>query len=373
MNGGDDAAGVDDAVELKVGDARLISLLQLGDLFRRTKQYSKARAAFIECTNSYPSDFRAYYNLGALCLFSQNIESYQQAKSFFIAAFEKLAVVIAATDAVPQQSDVLSEIAGSVAGVALKLQQGADAVRWCELGLNLRSGYAVSDEVTSLEELHHLNSTCLYNYNTAMRQEGRILEALHFSWRVIESKLRKCSEQQSVSALVDMSPPLLRSSRGENAGKAITLHFVCVKWGSKYGADYVNNLCRAINRRMQCLMDAMTSRRVQYQCYCLTESSCGVDEDITCLPLLRSDMASVAWQGWWFKAALFQPQLLGENIADAFVCYFDLDTIFCGSKIFEKIVDYVYLASSSDDGAKMVTLTPAGMFNEGEDIRNTFV
>ena len=78
----------------------------------------------------------------------------------------------------------------------------------------------------------------------------------------------------------------------------------CVKWGTKYSADYVNRLFAGVQRAMA----------VPFKFVCLTDDSSGVKCDT--LPL---DPGMV---GWWNKIQLFKPgQFTGR------VLFLDLDVV----------------------------------------------
>lgn len=63
----------------------------------------------------------------------------------------------------------------------------------------------------------------------------------------------------------------------------------CVKWGTRYDAEYVNKLFRGIKRN--------TTK--QFEFYCFTENPEGLLEEVKVIPLKEN------WSGWWGKATLF--------------------------------------------------------------------
>jgi len=67
------------------------------------------------------------------------------------------------------------------------------------------------------------------------------------------------------------------------------LHILCVKWGTRYNAEYVNKLFRGIKRN--------TTKSFQFHCF--TEDSTGLMEEINVIKLKED------WKGWWGKATLF--------------------------------------------------------------------
>jgi hypothetical protein len=83
----------------------------------------------------------------------------------------------------------------------------------------------------------------------------------------------------------------------------VVLTVACIKWGDKYGPEYVERLARMVARHL----------KMPYRFVCFTEKSV---DGIECLPL-PSDLPS-----WWAKIGLFKPGLL-----DGDVLYFDLDVV----------------------------------------------
>ena len=88
------------------------------------------------------------------------------------------------------------------------------------------------------------------------------------------------------------------------------LHVVCVKWGKKYGPEYVNKLFHGVNKFLI---------GTNFDFTCFTEDAEGLEEGILVRPFAED------WTGWWGKATLFSD--LG--VSGRFL-YIDLDTVICG-------------------------------------------
>lgn len=86
-------------------------------------------------------------------------------------------------------------------------------------------------------------------------------------------------------------------------------YVVCLKYGNKYSAEYVNKLYSMVKRNLT----------VPYEFICFTEDSTNVNELITIKPL--PSLANV--KGWWYKPLFFNPQLGLEGT----VLFLDLDMI----------------------------------------------
>ena len=85
-------------------------------------------------------------------------------------------------------------------------------------------------------------------------------------------------------------------------------YVVCLKWGDKYSAEYVNVLANMVSR----------NTTVPYEFVCFTDNSNGIQPGIRVLPVPKLPVT-----GWWYKPYFFSPQLpIKGNIL-----YFDLDVI----------------------------------------------
>jgi hypothetical protein len=92
------------------------------------------------------------------------------------------------------------------------------------------------------------------------------------------------------------------------------INIVCVKWGTKYGAEYVNRLCAAVGRHAT----------VDYRFHCYTD-------DVTELnpKIITHDLPRAGLEGWWNKMYLFD-QNNGITIGEQ-IFYIDLDTLITGN------------------------------------------
>jgi hypothetical protein len=93
----------------------------------------------------------------------------------------------------------------------------------------------------------------------------------------------------------------------------------CVKWGTRYGADYVNVLYRAVRDHM-----AYPHRFV-----CLTNEPEGIDPGVEVMPVPDIGLDPSEWlkRGCWPKVALFAPGVFAD---DEHVLYLDLDLMIVG-------------------------------------------
>lgn len=87
------------------------------------------------------------------------------------------------------------------------------------------------------------------------------------------------------------------------------VNVVCLKWGSKYPADYVNRLHGMVKRTLS----------LPHRFVCVTDDPSDLHPDIEVRPIEER-----ALSGWWHKVALFKPRfydLVGTAL------FLDLDTV----------------------------------------------
>jgi len=87
------------------------------------------------------------------------------------------------------------------------------------------------------------------------------------------------------------------------------MNVICIKWGSKYGPEYVNKLHSMVRRNLS----------LDHRFVCLTDNIKGINSEIDTLPLSKLPI-----QGWWYKIELFRPKLYDLNGLTLFI---DLDVI----------------------------------------------
>lgn len=198
--------------------------------------------------------------------------------------------------------------AASNLGVAqLNAKRFADAAETCKRAIAMQ---AEAGDGMNLEASHHRN--------VALRLLGQREAAVEETWGAIEALVRGSSAANVRPPPVAIplrsdSPTSLKARRASLTPPPLTI--ACVKWGNKYGADYVNRLHRSVRR-------ALGNEGVA-SFICFTERGDGLDPQIEVRPL----PAKPEWQGWWFKAHLFSP----EAKLSGRVLYLDLDTVIVGS------------------------------------------
>lgn len=95
------------------------------------------------------------------------------------------------------------------------------------------------------------------------------------------------------------------------------VNVVCMKWGSKYGPEYVNILRKMVRRNLS----------LDHRFVCFTDDALGLDADIEVLPLPVCRLPHRPETEAWRKISLF-----GENIGIKGTSLFlDLDIVVVGS------------------------------------------
>ena len=98
---------------------------------------------------------------------------------------------------------------------------------------------------------------------------------------------------------------------------------LCIKWGTKYGSEYVNRLYHGVRKHLS----------VPFRFVCLTEKVAGIDPDIDVYPLPVTPFDEQAFDAkkggeTWRKIGLFQP---GIADLDGDTLFLDLDIVLTGS------------------------------------------
>lgn len=93
----------------------------------------------------------------------------------------------------------------------------------------------------------------------------------------------------------------------------------CVKWGTRFGPDYVNVLYRAVQEQL----------KIPHRFVCLTNQPEGIDPGVQVMPVPEFGVPEEEWlkRGCWPKVALFKEGVFED---DELVLYLDLDLIIVG-------------------------------------------
>ncbi len=109
---------------------------------------------------------------------------------------------------------------------------------------------------------------------------------------------------------------------------------ICIRWGTAFGPEYVNNLLRGLRRH--------TRRDVRL--FCMTDDRTGVDPDVECIDLVEEPFHAEMMQavmdsprgGPIRKISMFNPELFGD--IDGPVFALDLDIVITGG--FDDLLEF---------------------------------
>ncbi|MBJ7437380.1 MAG: glycosyltransferase, partial [Acinetobacter sp.] len=89
---------------------------------------------------------------------------------------------------------------------------------------------------------------------------------------------------------------------------------LCMKWGTKYGSDYVNRLYNMVKRHTT----------VDFKMVCLTDRTDGIDPAVQCFPIPPLALPEGSPERGWNKLSTFEPDLYGLKGNALFL---DLDVV----------------------------------------------
>lgn len=248
------------------------------------------------------------------------------------------------------QHGPLPEAHLNLSGLYLKARRPELASTHAQAGL---------DEIIQQQQpcSQQLRLQLLTNLNISLRQLDRRPEAVQATWQHIG---------------IDYDPQSLKEHvlTHSSAPSSQQLTVVCVKYGSKYPAHYVNHLHRMIAQHWQPTGSLQTFRVV-----CLTDDASGLSEDVEVSPLLSGDsyaqaqaqslspsQSPSAVAGWWRKIEVFRTASYHPS---GWVLYIDLDTVIAGYSI-SHLLEAVLQAHGQQQAPATIHFLDAACFaNEG--------
>jgi tetratricopeptide (TPR) repeat protein len=297
---------------------------KLGRIFYAKRVFENARGQYEAAIKLDPSYASAHYNLG-MCLDDlgktslavEHMEAAARLKPSFVEAHSYLAFVLMKLDSSKGEAG------------APQLER---SMKHCQIAIKLRPDFS---------EAH-------YNLATVMRRLGHQDEAVRHTWRMFEEAKVGLSSRMRIKC---RAAPFTGAAMTSQSRWSV----VCVKWGTKYGAEYVNKLARGVRAN---IVDPQIRDALDF--YCFTDDATGIEtledaagegmdgEGVEAAVIVRPLKAG--WRDWWNKALLFSPDvgLRGR------VMYIDLDTVITGP---------LDLALAGYKGT-FATMSTDGMLNE---------
>lgn len=96
----------------------------------------------------------------------------------------------------------------------------------------------------------------------------------------------------------------------------MTRHIITLKWGNRYGPEFVNRLAAAVGRHTK---EAVTV-------VCFTDDATGIDPSVVIHPIPEIDLPAADKVTGWRKICLFRPDLPIDGIG----LFVDLDVVITG-------------------------------------------
>jgi len=124
----------------------------------------------------------------------------------------------------------------------------------------------------------------------------------------------------------------------------VTRQFICMKWGDRYSADYVNRLYGMIRRQTP----------GDIRVVCLTDDPTGIRDDVDCFECPEIAIPAPQNRAGWRKVTLF-----AERVADLTgdVLFIDLDVVITGSLddffTFEPDRDFIVMENPTQSGERI--------------------
>ena len=112
---------------------------------------------------------------------------------------------------------------------------------------------------------------------------------------------------------IDMTNPVSTDQTQTNHSTSEQRYVICMKWGDKYGPEYVNRLCNMVSRHLT----------LAFQMICLTDDSTGIDPAVICHPIPEMDLPAGPERGWK-KLTTFSSELYGLK---GMALFLDIDIV----------------------------------------------
>jgi len=96
----------------------------------------------------------------------------------------------------------------------------------------------------------------------------------------------------------------------------MTQHIITLKWGNRYGSEYVNRLASAVRRHTVAPVSVV----------CFTDDPAGIHDSVTIYPIPKIDLPPEALVTGWRKLCLFRADLPLDGLG----LFLDLDIVITG-------------------------------------------
>ena len=203
--------------------ARHVQLNKLGTIYQQKGKISAAKKLYTEALKLEPTFLYALLNLGLVLAGEKKLD-------------ESLALFQKACDTSPSSPDAWAQ----AAAVLSKLKRFEDSITYSQTALKL--------------DPWNVEAHC--NLNVALRCAGKQRAAVLRVWNLIDPE-NKFKQRTVENQKYSLEPP-------EHVS------VICVKYGNKYDAEYVNKLQRAVERHLS----------TPHTFFCLTEDIQGLSKKV---------------------------------------------------------------------------------------------
>ena len=111
------------------------------------------------------------------------------------------------------------------------------------------------------------------------------------------------------------------SESGATATASRQRHILCMKWGSKYGPEYVNRLYGMVRRNLQ----------GAFRFICLTDDNAGIHSEVECFPIPSLALPAGIPERGWNKLTTFSAELCDTYGLRGTALFLDVDVVVTGS------------------------------------------
>lgn len=111
--------------------------------------------------------------------------------------------------------------------------------------------------------------------------------------------------------------PLPQEAPGVVAPDRVIL---CMKWGTKYGPEYVNRLYAMVRRHL----------RGDFRFVCLTDRTEGIRSEVECFPIPSLELPAGSPERGWTKLTTFSTELVESYGLKGTALFLDLDVVIVG-------------------------------------------
>ena len=117
------------------------------------------------------------------------------------------------------------------------------------------------------------------------------------------------------------SPTVSAATSASAASDTAQRNILCMKWGVKYGPEYVNRLYGMVHRNLQ----------GPFRFICLTDKADGIRSEVECFPIPALALPAGIPERGWNKLTTFSADLCDKYGLQGSVLFLDVDVVITGA------------------------------------------